>query len=284
MKQANDLNKAASLSRVDEVSPFDVRRSVLTMLHRARASHLGSNMSVIEILISIYGSVDCDAIREQAPDRSRILVSKGHCAAATYSAMAHFGILPISQLDTYHLDGSLLAGHVSHCVHGVEHSTGALGHGINVAVGCALGLRSRGFPDVPVFAVLGDGELQEGSVWEAMMFVAHMKLNNLITLVDNNRISSITGTEKVIDMRPLTSRFEGFGLETLEVDGHDVGMIMAAIQRIRDGGKPSVIVCNTVKGHDVPFAEGQPIWHYKSLTNDQYAEAIKHLDKLEEAG
>jgi transketolase len=253
------------------------------MLHRAKASHLGSNMSAIEILVAVYGSVDCSKIHDQAPDRSRILISKGHCAAATYAVMAHYGILPMSELDNYHLDGSLLTGHVNHSVHGVEHSTGALGHGINVAVGCALGLRSRGYVEIPVFAMLGDGELQEGSIWEAMMFVAHMKLNNLITLVDNNQISSITGTEKVIDMRPLTARFEGFGLSACEVDGHDVAAIMAAICSIREGGRPGVIVCNTVKGRDVPFAEWQPIWHYKSLTDEQYAQAMSHLDKLEEA-
>jgi transketolase len=266
-----------------KIHPVDVRRSVLTMLHRANASHLGSNMSAIEILIAMYGSVDCNLICAQMPERSRILISKGHCAAATYATMAHFGILPMALLDTYHLDGSLLTGHVNHCVHGVEHSTGALGHGINVAVGCALGLRSRGYPDRTVFAMLGDGELQEGSVWEAMMFVAHMKLSNLITLVDNNKISSITGTEKVIDMRPLSARFEGFGLVTCEVDGHDVAAILAAIRSIKAASRPGVIICNTIKGRDVPFAEWQPIWHYKSLTDDQYAEAMAHLGELKEA-
>jgi len=277
------MTETASSSRPGGVRPSDVRRSVLTMLHRARASHLGSNMSAIEILIAIYSSVDCGKIRDQVPDRSRILISKGHCAAATYAVMAHFGILPMSLLDTYHLDGSLLTGHVNHTVDGVEHSTGALGHGINVAVGCALGLRSRGYTKRPVFAMLGDGELQEGSIWEAMMFIAHMKLNNLITLVDNNRISSITGTEQIIDMRPLTARFEGFGLSAYEVDGHDVGTIMGAISRIREGDRPGVIICNTVKGRGVPFAEWQPIWHYRSLTDEQYAEAMAHLDQVEAA-
>jgi transketolase len=264
-----------------KIDPFVVRRSVLKMLHRAKASHLGSNMSVIEMLIAMYGCVDCDKIRELAPDRSRILISKGHCAAATYATLAHFGILPRSLLDTYHLDGSLLTGHVNHSVHGVEHSTGGLGHGINVAVGCALGLRSRGYPERLVFAMLGDGELQEGSIWEAMMFVSHMNLCNLITLVDNNAISSITYTEKVIDMRPLTARFEGFGLSSHVVDGHDVNAIMQAINSIKQGDKPGVIICNTVKGRDVPFAESQPIWHYKSITDEEYSEAISHLDRLE---
>ena len=262
------------------VYPIDVRRSVLTMLHRAKASHLGSNMSAIEILIAIYSSVNCKKIREQTPDRDRILISKGHCAAATYAVMAHFGILPIILLDTYHQNGSLLTGHVNHSVHGVEHSTGALGHGINVAVGCALGLRSRGHNDSLVFAMLGDGELQEGSIWEAMMFIASKKLNNLITLVDNNRISSITSTQNVIDMNPIANRFEGFGLTTYVVDGHDVSAIKSAIVSIIKNSVPSVILCNTVKGKDVPFAEWEPIWHYRSLNDQQFFEANAHLDML----
>jgi transketolase len=263
-----------------EIDARKVRKSVLTMLYLAKASHLGSNMSAIEMLIAIYSSVDCVKIRDQAPDRSRILISKGHCAAATYATMAYFGIVPMSLLETYHLNGSKLTGHVSHAVHGVEHSTGALGHGINIAVGCALGLRSRGHSDRLVLTLVGDGEIQEGSIWEAMMYVVHMRLNNFITLVDNNRISSVTNTEKVIDMRPLVARFEGFGFNVYEVDGHDVSAISNAIEQIRVGDKPGVVICNTIKGRDVPFAEWQPMWHYKSLTDEQYAEAIAHLESL----
>jgi transketolase len=266
-----------------EIDARKVRKSVLTMLYLAKASHLGSNMSAIEMLIAIYSSVDCVKIRDQAPDRSRILISKGHCAAATYATMAYFGIVPMSLLETYHLNGSKLTGHVSHAVHGVEHSTGALGHGINIAVGCALGLRSRGHSDRLVLTLVGDGEIQEGSIWEAMMYVVHMRLNNFITLVDNNRISSVTNTEKVIDMRPLVARFEGFGFNVYEVDGHDVSAISNAIEQIRVGDKPGVVICNTIKGRDVPFAEWEPMWHYKSLTDEQYAEAIAHLESLKGA-
>ena len=261
------------------VNPRDVRRTVLTMLHRAKAGHLGSNMSVIEMLIAMYGAVDCAKIRDRAPDRSRILISKGHCAAATYATMAHYGIMPMPLLDTYHLDGSRQAGHVSHGVPGVEHSTGALGHGLNVAVGCALGLRSRGYGKQLVLTLVGDGEIQEGSIWEGLMFAAHMKLNNFIVLVDNNRISSITNTEKVIDLRPLTERFRGFGLNVREIDGHEVNLISGAIDELRADHRPSVIVCTTVKGQGVPFAEWQAIWHYKTLSDDQYAEALAHLNR-----
>lgn len=250
------------------------------MLYGGGASHLGSNMSAVEMLIAMFAHVDCEKIKNRDPDRSRIIVSKGHCAAATYATMAHFGILPMKLLDTYHKDSSLLAGHVSHAVAGVEHSTGALGHGVNVAVGCALGLRSRGFTDQLALTLVGDGEIQEGSIWEALMFAAHQKLDNFIMLVDNNRISSITNTEKIIDMRPLADRFAGFGLNVRDVDGHSVSAISEAISELRGGGRPGVIVCNTVKGKDVPFAEWEPIWHYRSLNDELYREAVQHLDQL----
>jgi len=253
--------------------PVAVRLTILDMLHRAKASHLGSSMSVVEMLIAMFGSTQVEKIRDRAPDRSRVIVSKGHCAAATYATMAHFGIIPMALLDTYHTDHSLLAGHVSHAVHGVEHSTGALGHGINVAVGCAIGLRARKVEDALALALVGDGEIQEGSVWEALMLALHLKLNNFVALVDNNRISSNTDTAKVLDMRPLAQRFAGFGLGVREVDGHDVTAILSAIRELRAGDRPGVIICNTVKGKGVPFAENQPIWHYRSLDDKLYAEA-----------
>jgi len=263
--------------RANAVEPKAVRRTVLDMLYRAKASHLGTNMSEIEILIAIFNSVDCTKIRDEAPDRARVIISKGHGAAATYATLAHFGILGREHLDTYHLDGSALAGHVSHGVHGVEHSTGALGHGLSVAVGCAIGLRSRGFPKVPVFAVCGDGEIQEGSVWEALMFARHAKLSNLVMLLDNNQISSITQTDKVIDLKPIEKRFAGFDLFTKEVDGHNVAAVQEAIAQSLASGKPGAIVCNTVKGKGVAFAENQPIWHYRSLSDDLYKQAIEAL-------
>jgi transketolase len=257
--------------------PAIVRMDVLKMLYRAGASHLGSNMSAIEALIAMYNSVDCNLIRDGAPDRSRILVSKGHCAAATYAVMARFNLMPLSELDNYHLEGSYLTGHVNHTVQHVEHSTGALGHGVNVAVGCALGLKARGFSDRPVLVLVGDGELQEGSVWEGVMFVGHHKLTNLILLIDNNRISSITNTCEVIDMNPLAKRFEAFGLDHYEVDGHDVNAITNAISRAHLGKRPGVIICNTVKGKGIPFAEWEPIWHYKSLSEDKFLEGMDSL-------
>ena len=265
----------------NKISGTNVRKTILKMLYKAGASHLGSGMSAVEMLISMYASIDCKKIIKHDVDRSRIFVSKGHCAAATYATMAHFGIIPFEMVETYHQNGSLLTGHVNHEVIGVEHSTGALGHGLNVAVGCALGLKARNILTEKVLVLCGDGEIQEGAIWEGVMFAVHKKLNNLCVLVDNNRISSITRTEDVIDLRPLKNRFEGFGLNTYEVDGHDIDAIMNCI---RDSGNfklPSVVICNTIKGKDIPFAEWEPVWHYRSLNEDLFNQAMSHLESLE---
>ena len=255
---------------------------MLKMLYEGGASHLGSSMSAVEMLIAMYSVVDCELIKQVEPGRDRILISKGHCAAATYAVMAHNGIIPMQLLDTFHKDGSDLLGHVSHAVNGVEHSTGALGHGLSVGVGCALGLRVRGFTDRQVLVLCGDGEIQEGSIWEALMLAVHLRLGNLTVLIDNNGISSVTTTSDVIDMRPLKERFEGFGLATTELDGHSLSALISGIRTVQQDERPGVLVCNTTKGRDVPFAENEPIWHYRTLTDDLYAEAGRHLDSLQQ--
>lgn len=234
-------------------------------------------MSVVEMLTAMFGFIDVEKIKVGADDRSRVFVSKGHCAAATYTVMSFYGLLDDKLLNEYHQEGSLLTGHVNHGVPRVEHSTGALGHGINVATGCALALKSRGFHDASVLALVGDGEIQEGSVWEAMMLAVHHRLSNLITLVDNNRISSITHTHDVIDLRPLANRFLGFGLRVAEVDGHDLSAITDALKELRGGDLPGVIICNTVKGRGVPFAEEQAIWHYRTLNDQLLQDALQNL-------
>lgn len=276
---------AASIDAVDSFKKIaiKIRRNVLLMLYSSKAGHLGSNMSMIEILIAIYSSIDCQRLKLKSLDRSRVFVSKGHSAAATFATLSYFGVLERSALETYHLQGSLLTGHVNHRVSGIQHSTGALGHGINVAVGCALGLRSKQLMDSDVFVILGDGELQEGSVWEAMMFAAHNNLSNLITLVDNNRISSITETKNVINIMPFREKFESFGLAVFEVDGHQTVEIIDAINEVRRLNTPGIIICNTTKGRDIPFAENEAIWHYKTLSDELLDEANNYLDSLERA-
>lgn len=257
--------------------PDDVRRTILAMLYRGQASHLGTSMSMVEILIAAYGACDVEAIAGRRGDRDRIFVSKGHGAACAYAVMHHFGLLDRAAIESYHRDGSLLAGHVSHAVPNVEHSTGALGHGLPVAVGTAIGLHSRGFDRASVFCVMGDGEIQEGSNWEALMLASHRKLNRLIPIIDNNRISSIRRTNEVLEMEPLADRFAGFGFKVHRVDGHDLEALGEAIELIRRGDRPGIMIADTVKGKGVPFAEHQPIWHYRSLNEASYREAIDAL-------
>jgi transketolase len=258
-------------------NPDDVRRTIIDIVYRGGASHLGTSLSMVEILIAAYGASDIDAIRDRRPDRDRIIVSKGHGAACTYSVMHHFGLLDAATVGTYHQDGSVLAGHVSHAVPHVEHSTGALGHGLPVAVGCAAGLRRRGMNRAMVFCVMGDGEIQEGAVWEALMLASHLRLSNLIPIVDNNRISSITATRDVINMEPLADRFGGFGFKVHQVDGHEVAALSEAIESIRHGDRPGVIIADTVKGKGVAFAENDPIWHYRTLNEKSYNEGLAGL-------
>lgn len=254
-----------------------IRLKILEILFNSEASHLGTSMSCVEMLVAIYDTIDCKKIIDNNNDRCRVLVSKGHAAASTYATMHYFGLISKKDLETYHLDGSDLCGHVSHKVDNVEHSTGALGHGMPVAVGCAVGLKAKGFNKSRSFAVCGDGELQEGSIWEALLLAGHLKLDNFCLLVDYNKVSSITLTNKVSNLEPLKNKFESFSCSCEIVDGHNVSQIKKSIINNMFNSKPHVIICNTVKGKGVPFAENQPIWHYKTLDKKLFLEAKKYL-------
>ncbi len=259
------------------LDPKAVRRTILGMLHRAQAGHLGSAMSTVEMLIAMYSSVDIDKIKRKDPDRARIVVSKGHCAAAHYAVLHHFGILSSEELATYYKSGSKLVGLCSHEVPGVEHSTGSLGHGLSVAAGMAVALRNRGSAS-PVFCLLGDGELQEGSNWEAFALIRHLKLRNVITLIDDNGIGMIDRTKDVQDMTPLTDAFRGFGFAAVSMDGHDADSLVKTIRLARKHWEyPAVIICRTKKGKGVPFAEDVVLWHYRTLTDETYKQAVEAL-------
>ena len=254
-----------------------IRKKIIEILFRSKASHLGSNMSVVEILDTIYDSVDLDLIKLKSIKRDFIIVSKGHCAAAVYSTLNYYGLLSDEDIDRYHLTDSLLQGHVSHGVSSVEHSTGALGHGLSVAVGVAIGKRSKKSSG-NVFVILGDGEIQEGSIWEALMLASSLKLSNLKIFIDNNKISSITETEKVLSTGPLKNRFEGFGLNVFELDGHNKLEIDRHLNFPSYNSKPNVFICNTIKGKGVSFSENQPIWHYRTLDLEMKQKALGELN------
>lgn len=258
--------------------PREIRRTILSMLYKSGGGHLGCCMSVVEMLLAIYASVDVEKIKQGAPDRDRVVVSKGHCAAAVYAVLAAHGVIERDLLDGYHSDGSPLAGLVSHACPGVELSTGALGHGINVAVGAALGLKRKGI-DAKVLTIIGDGEAQEGSVWEAMMFAAHHELTNLTVLVDDNSIGSVTRTERVMRL-DLADMFAGFGASVWHIGGHDLYGILAMINGLQwKANAPRVLICKTTKGKGVSFAENEPIWHYRTLNAETYAQAMSELEE-----
>jgi transketolase len=257
-----------------------IRRRILSVIWRARASHLGTSFSVVDILVAIYSSVNTDLIKSGSQVRDRVLLSKGHGAAALYCTLEEFKLLSREQLDSYHKSGSNLTGHVSHKVPGVEHSTGALGHGFSVAIGMALALKHKG-SNSRVYCVVGDGEIQEGSIWEAVMLWRHLNLTNLTLLVDDNEISSIGQTRNVINMDPLDKRFGGFGLNCINVNGHDGQKLLKAIDEAKESISPTVIICRTVKGKGASFAEGQPIWHYKTLDDALYSTAMDELGEGE---
>lgn len=265
-----------SLTRI----ALGVRRRVLQVIHESGASHLGTSLSVVDILVGMYGSVDLRKIRNHDLDRDRIILSKGHGAAALYCVMEAFSLISPGELDSYHRPGSKMTGHVSHKVERVEHSTGALGHGLSVALGMAIALRNIGSKS-RVLCVVGDGEIQEGSVWEAVMLWRHLALRNLVLLVDDNQISSITETHKVIDMRPLESRFRGFGLRCVTVDGHRPEDVRDAISQSARHQNPTVIVCKALKGKGVSFAEAEPIWHYRTVNKDDYLRGLDDLRREE---
>lgn len=252
----------------------ELRKKILNMIYLRKSSHLGSNLSVVEILIAIYSLINTTKIIKNKIDRDRVFISKGHCAAAVYSVLEIFNILKKGSTLKFLDNKNDLAAHVCHSVKGVEHSTGALGHGLPCAVGAALGLRSRNLKS-KVFVICGDGELQEGSIWESLMLASHHKLNNLEIFIDYNKISSITLTNKVLNIEPLAEKFKSFGFNVFQVDGHNLNSLTKLIKKNKRLNKPKVYICHTIKGKGVSFCENKPIWHYKTLDKKLFEQAIK---------
>lgn len=256
-----------------------IRAHALRMVHRARASHIGSCLSVADLLAVLYGEVlRVDPARPRWPDRDRFLLSKGHAAAALYAALAERGFFPAGWLDAYCDEGSPLLGHVSHEVPGVELSTGSLGHGLPVGCGMALAAR-RGGRGHRVFVLLSDGEMDEGSSWEAALFAPHHGLDNLVAIVDYNKIQSFGSVEQVLDLHPLAEKWRAFRWNVVEVDGHDRDAILGALKAPPQPGRPVAIVAHTVKGKGVSFMEGELAWHYRSPSDEQLRQALAEIEE-----
>ena len=256
-----------------------IRRLSLHMVHRAKASHIGSALSITDIVAVLYSRVlKVDPLQPRLDSRDRFILSKGHACVAVYSALAAKGFFPELLLEDYAKDHSNMMSHISHKVAGVEFSTGSLGHGLPFGTGKALAAKKLN-KSWRTFVLLSDGELGEGSNWEAMMFAAHHQLDNLVAIVDYNKLQSLTTVDKTLRIEPLADKVRAFGWAVREVDGHDH---ISIFELLNSGpwepGKPSFLIAHTTKGKGISFMESKVEWHYKSPSDEQLKLALKELD------
>jgi transketolase len=257
-----------------------IRVHALRMVTRAKASHIGSALSVADIVAALYGGVmHVDPGHPELPSRDRFILSKGHACVAVYGALAARGFFPEAELDTYGQDHSNLMNHISHKVPGVELSSGALGHGLPFGVGKAL-VAKRIKAAWRVFVQLSDGEMDEGSNWEALMFAAHHRLDNLVAIIDYNKLQSITTVEATLNLEPLADKLRAFGWTVREVDGHAHAQLHEVLGGPPEAGKPTLVLAHTVKGKGVSFMENQVLWHYRSPSEEQLAQALAELEAV----
>ena len=257
-----------------------LRRLVVDAMDGGGRGHLGASMSLIEIMRVLYD--DIARHRPEEPDwpgRDRVILSKGHGCLALYAILAEHGYFPKADMKTFCHQTSILGGHPERGkVPGVEASTGALGHGLAIGTGMALAAKIED-RDTRVLVVLGDGEINEGAVWEAAMHAAKHGLQNLTAIVDYNKLQSYGPTSEVLDLEPLADKWRAFGFETVEVDGHNVDALRGVFAKPLSDTKPTAVICHTVKGKGIPFAENEPTWHHKSrLPAEQIAEMYAALE------
>lgn len=255
-----------------------IRAHALKMVHRARASHIGSALSSADILAVLYGQIMAvDPARPNWSERDRFLLSKGHACVSVYAALAECGFFPVEELLNYGQDHSIMMNHISHKVPGVEFSTGSLGHGLPFGVGKALAAKRSGRA-WRTFVLLSDGELGEGSNWEALMFAAHHRLDNLIAIVDYNKLQSFTTVEETLRVEPLADKVRAFGWAVCELNGHDHLELRAALEHgSLENDKPTFIIAHTTKGKGVSFMENAVLWHYKSPNDAELSQALAEI-------
>ncbi|MCX5512646.1 transketolase [Kaistia algarum] len=258
-----------------------LRVHALRMVAASRSSHIGSCLSMADLLAVLYGGVLRFRPDEPGwPDRDRVVVSKGHAAAIVYAVLAESGYFPIERLEGYGRDGQPLSGHVTHSGNpGVEVSSGSLGHGLSIAAGFALaGLRKK--RPMRAFALLSDGECDEGSTWEAALFAPHNRLSNLVAIIDYNKIQSFGRVEDVLALEPFADKWRAFGWAVREIDGHDHAAIHDALKRPEPSERPIAILAHTVKGKGVSFMENDLLWHYRPPSPEQLVAAIAEVEAV----
>jgi len=266
-----DIQRLKQLSR-------DVRKHVLLMVHKSGASHVGTSLSCADIMVAVYEVARIDPRHPHDPGRDRVILSKGHGVATWYAVLAEHGFFDKKLLETYYADGSPLTGHPDlQNVPGIETTTGSLGHGLPVGLGMAIASKidEKGFR---VFVVMGDGECDEGTVWEAALAAAQFKLGNFTVIIDRNDQQGLGRTGDIINLEPLDGKWVSFGWRVKTVDGHDHVALIEAIKD-HDASIPTVIIARTVKGKGVSYMEHQTLWHYRDPNPEQYAQAIKEIDE-----
>lgn len=279
------MNNQLLPSQIEELNKLcrEMRKDILSMIHAAKSGHPGGNLSAVEILAVLYKfCMNHSPEWDKSPDfnnRDRFILSKGHASAALYSILAECGYFPKEELMTFRKLGTRLQGHPS-CRHlkGIEVSTGSLGQGLSMACGVALGLKLDKNP-ANVFVLVGDGEMQEGSIWEAVMNASHHNLNNLIAFIDKNRLQIDGCTCDVKSIDPLDEKFEAFGWNVITIDGHNVEEIFDAINSAKTMDRPTAIIAETVKGKGVSFMENNCGWHGKAPNDEDFAKAMAELEK-----
>lgn len=267
----DDLREYARRARIDCV----------TMTSTGKSSHVGSGFSIMDILTVLYWRIlRVDPERPNWDERDRFVVSKGHAAAALYAVLSARGFFSRDLLAPYYQDGSALCGHIStHGAPGVDHSTGALGHGFSVAVGMALASK-RGSSKFRAFSLLSDGECDEGATWEAALFASHHALDNLVAIIDYNKIQSLDTVANTLGLEPFADKWRAFGWSVREVDGHDLAALSSELEAVPfEAGRPSCLIAHTTKGKGVSFMENSVLWHYRPASPDELAAALEELSR-----
>ena len=268
-----------------------IRRHGIEMTHLSGGSHIGAIMSVADIVAVLYA----DVLKYKSDDphwcsRDRFILSKGHAGASIYAALAEEGFFPVEELKTHYANGSRLSGHVSHHLPGVDFSTGSLGHGLSAACGMAYAAKKDRVSNHRVFVVLGDGECNEGSVWEAALFANHFRLNNLVAVIDHNRMQSLDFNENTLEIEDFATKWSAFGWNVIEINGNNHVELKAAFKKAEENQnsvphKPTVIIADTIKGYGVSFMENDILWHYRFPHDGwEYDVAVKELHEKKPVG
>jgi transketolase len=257
----------------------NVRKTCLQLVYKANASHIGGAFSIADILSVLYTDVlNYDVKDPNWSERDRLFYSKGHACTAMYAVLKEVGFYTEGELNTFSENGSYFTSHINHKIPGIELSTGSLGHALSVACGVALaGKRKKA--NWRTYTIVSDGELNEGSNWEAILFAPHHQLNNMTLIVDYNKIQSLGTIKEVLDLDPLSEKFKAFGWDTLEIDGHNHAEILSALDKENSHTtKPKVIIAHTIKGKGVDFMENQLAWHYKSPNKEQLESGLHQIE------